>query len=531
MANIQVSSEINSLLTATTLNQSTAALGVLGAGYPVLFLNGSAPVNGKFGFTNTSVLKPNGVNIVAVPFLSYSAELDSWYNTNEDFATAQSNGWLLTSPAFNYWQLDYTVADQPIGKWNGLGGGGTNPASSAIVWTADPEFASLGTPLFTYGETPNKTVGKIGQILHSTIGTNVLRYECISESPYTWQLNQTVNISPATPTTPVIGSQWFDERSNQSILYTGSYWVGTDYSLQIKKEQYTRKLAAHMVEQVDSRLIGKNAANALALFTGLGSNQFATTFTQNASCWLHDLRPQLCGFHMGAGDYGQSYGLMPLGGRFFLNVNHGGPAGNTNSTVYYPLPNGSTFTTTMSRRFSDAPTDTSSPNKTPDNNRIKYDFSIYIMADAAPSTLPIIPIVKLDIIQELMHALAPPLVVISQGGAGSAFTLPKQPTPQNRKCAVKPFDSSSYYRVVGSNSGFPENNLREPFGHYATYGDSGCPVYLLVNNKLYLHNINTNLTNPLGYYLDYLQDLVNRAAAEQGIPPILVQSITNPPLP
>ena len=150
------------------------------------------------------------------------------------------------------------------------------------------------------------------------------------------------------------------------------------------------------------------------------------------------------------------------------------------------------------------------------------------MADPAPPTLSIIPIVKLDVNEDLMSTLSPPIVSISQGGAGSLYTGPKQPTPQNRKCAVRKYNGS-YYEYVAENSPTEPINLRSSFGHSISFGDSGCPQYLLIDNKLYLHGM--NIDGQLGDDWDYLQDVVNRAAAAQGIPPILIKTVTNPPLP
>jgi len=520
MANIPVSSAINTLLTSTTLNASTTALSALGAGYPTLF-SSTAPVNGRVGYLNTSVLSADDGTIVTAPIL-FADTLSTNVWSSDDYVASQGEyGWLLEKTGSN-WSLNYWEGFTPVGGWSGVGAG-ANPDSTTIVWTPVP--TSLGIPLFTSVQTSGSTVGKLGQVLHSTIANNVFRYECISEYPYTWQLDSTVTVSSTTPTNPILGMEWFEETSTQSIFYTGASWIGTNYNSQAQKDGYTRALAAHMTEQIDSRLAGKDAATDMRLFTGLASNTTATTFTPNTTCWLHSLRSQLCGFHMGAGGYGQSYGLLPLGGRFFLCVAHNGPSAG--ATVYYPLPDGTTFTTTIQRIFLDNATTgvsltSTSPDTVASGARRAYDFSIYITAAAAPSTLSVIPLVNLDINYGLMNALNPPTVYISQGSSSATGT--KQPTPQNRKCAVMPFINSYYSADTFA--------LRSSFGHSVSTGDSGCPQYLLINNKLYLQEMNTIGFGPIstGNGFNYIQDLVNRSAAAHSISPITITTITNPPL-
>lgn len=504
MANIPVTLAIKNLLDADDNTQFATALSALGAGSPTLFSN-TTPVNGSLGYFNTSVLKPDGTNIVATPFFLYNVENGAWFSEGYVPFSTPDAGWAIYKADSTNWYIEYYVDFAVVGYWTGVGAG-ADPASSTIVWT--PIAPSLGTPLFTYDQTSGSTVGKVGQVLHSTIANNVFRYECTSEFPYTWQLDSTVTVSNTTPTNPILGMVWFDESASQSIFYTGSSWVGSKYGLNIQRDGYTRALAAHMTAQVDSRLAGKDAATDMRLFTGLTSNQAATVFPQNATCWLNDLRSQLCGFHMGAGNYGQSYGLLPLGGRFFLGVRHNGP---DLGTTYWPLPDGTTFTTTTQRIFKDT------------GARAAYDFSIYITAAAAPATLSVIPILNLDINLDLMYTLNPPTVYISQGG--SSATGIKQATPQNRKCAVMPFGRGYYTADTYA--------LRSSFGHGVSTGDSNCPQYLLINDKLYLHQMNTNTYASIstGNGLNYIQDLVNRAAAAHGISPVAITTVTNPPLP
>ena len=131
-----------------------------------------------------------------------------------------------------------------------------------------------------------------------------------------------------------------------------------------------------------------------------------------------------------------------------------------------------------------------------------------------------IPIVKLDISEAAMNQLNPPTVYVSQGAASA--TGAKQPTPQNRKCAVMPF-GGGYYTSE-------QSAIREPFGHMISTGDSNCPQYLLINSVLYLYTMNMSPNVPISNNVNYLQDLVNRAASAEGIAPITIQVVTNPPV-
>ena len=477
---------------------------------PTLFLT-TAPVNGKLRFLNTNNLRPEGTNIIAAPYLYYDVANEYWIT--EGFLPYQTAdaGWVITKSTATSWSIEYHENFAPVGSWTGVGAG-ENPASTTIVWT--PVTPALGTPLFTTSQTSGSTVGKAGQVLHSTISNEVFRYECINEFPYTWQLDSTVTISPTTPTNPILGMQWFDQRSDQSIFYNGTTWIGTKYDADIKKDGYTKALAAHMVQQIDSRLNGKNAATDMSLFTGLSSSSAATTFTPNTACWLNSLRSQLCGFHMQNSIYPQTKALLPLGGRFFLGFSGVSGATPFSGSVSWPKSDGTTFTTTIERTFQDA-----SP-------RFQNYMFICITAEAAPSTLSVIPIVKLDINLDMMSILNPPIVCISQGGVGSGSgAVGNQLTPQNRKCAVMPFQGTSFYSE-------DESSLRYPFGHGITGGDMGCPKYLLINNNLYLYNLQF-YGLPLGVYngFSYLQDLVNRAASAHSITPIKITTVTNPTLP
>jgi len=305
--------------------------------------------------------------------------------------------------------------------------------------------------------------------------------------------------------------------SGSASLLTNSTTV-TDCTDTI--DGYTIALAAHMAKQVDSRLAGKVAATDMRLFTGLVSDVATPPFIQNATCWLNDLRSQLCGFHMGTGNYRQGYGLMPLGGRFFLCVAHNGP---DLGTTYWPLPDGTTFTTTTQSFYLDRNNAGSyNTSGNPSAPSGPFDFCIYITADAAPPTLSIIPIVKLNINTNLMNALNPPTVYISQGGANPDL-VGKAATPQNRKCAV----IGIYGGVYSENY----HSLRSSFGHQVSIGDSGCPQYLLINNKLYLWRMNmAGGGSNIGDGISYLQDLVNRAAEAHNIAPVTITTITNPPL-
>jgi hypothetical protein len=121
-----------------------------------------------------------------------------------------------------------------------------------------------------------------------------------------------------------------------------------------------------------------------------------------------------------------------------------------------------------------------------------------------------------------MYALNPPTVYISQGGANPDL-VGKAATPQNRKCAV----IGIYGGVYSENY----HSLRSSFGHIVSIGDSGCPQYLLINNKLYLWRMNmAGGGSNIGDGISYLQDLVNRAATAHGIEPVTITTVTNPPL-
>lgn len=266
-----------------------------------------------------------------------------------------------------------------------------------------------------------------------------------------------------------------------------------------------------MIDSVDSRLQNASApSSSMKLFTGIGSQYSGNTFVANANNWLHDLRSQLNGFHMGAGAWGQSYGAIPLGDRFLLSCGHNGP--EVGKPLKYVKEDGTVFSTTISHWINDFPNGDA-------------DMSIYVTSTALPAWVYRAPIINLpNALRELLTPYNPPTVGITQGNytAGPAAAYGYYNTPDNRMVRVAALDGVN-----------PSTTLRTPLYHYSVVGDSGSPDYALIGNTLYLLRI---VLMGGGYgqcvcdYIEYINSMIARGATAAGISPITVVAVEPPTL-
>lgn len=272
-------------------------------------------------------------------------------------------------------------------------------------------------------------------------------------------------------------------------------------------------LAAKMIEGVDSRLAtAATPALSMKLFNGIGPAYTGSTYVPNTSNWLHDIRPQLTGFHMGAGGYTQSYALIPLGGRFVLNCAHDGPE-PLPLTVKYVGPDGQVFTTTATHWINDRV-----GAKTSDiPQAYRTDLMLYVLADPLPAWVYVAPIINLtDANLAALAPHAPPTVAISQGNwtGGAALPYGLTNTPDNRMAYVKNL-------ALGAVT----DPLRSPFQRDVQVGDSGTPEYILLDGVLYLYRVITGTGGagvPVGRWIPLINNLIARGALRAGIPPIRV---------
>lgn len=276
------------------------------------------------------------------------------------------------------------------------------------------------------------------------------------------------------------------------------------------------RLAAAMIDAVDSRLaVAATPAASMKLFTGLTAAYAGATFVANTANWLHDLRPQLNGFHMKAGGWTQSYGAIPLGDRYLLSCSHNGP--DIGEALTYVKADGTVFNTTVSKWINDNVAKVSSDTK----QAYTVDLSVYVTAHALPEWVCRVPIVNLPAAtRDILNFYSPPTVGVTQGNwqSGPAGAYGLYDTPDNRML-----------RVAALNGTTPSSSLRTPFHHHGKVGDSGTPLYALIADTLYLLGVTLSEGGSGLYVCDHMAEvnsLIARGAAAAGIAPITVSAVT-----
>lgn len=276
-----------------------------------------------------------------------------------------------------------------------------------------------------------------------------------------------------------------------------------------RSQRLTQNIRTGMV----SRSAGKvsnynNPENSLTmpLFSNIGANYVGNTFVPNANLWCADIRAQLTGVHMGAGNYGQSYGLMPLGNRFALSCGHGGPEHNEPGglcTVKYVNVDGTVGTVVSTARANayQALDSTVVAAGVP-----SLDMQVYAFSSDIPAFAYRAPLLELSYSDQYAIAFrGVEYLTISQGNQIDSTGLSN--TPKNRK--VYKFGQSGDWR------------------HGLSVGDSGTPLYALINNTVYLVGILSG-AQINSFTISHLNTLISIAATRAGISPITVSLAPNP---
>ncbi len=272
-------------------------------------------------------------------------------------------------------------------------------------------------------------------------------------------------------------------------------------------------LAQAMIVAVDSRLATAGApSDSMKLFSGIGPVYTGTDYPLNTACWLHDLREQITGVCMYAGNYTQGYDLAPLGDHYALCCGHNGPE---------PLPltcrwvnvDGTVHTNTATHQINDYPSG-------------EADLQIYVFADPFSEWVKRIPIIALTLAERAaMAAFDPPTMAVSQGTWMNGPTTPYgyADTPDNRMAYVKSLSLATLLTT-----------LRNPFFHAAFTGDSGTKEYVLTNDTLYMLRVITQGSGAGVFicdHIDYVNSLIAEGATASGHAPITISAIraTYPP--
>jgi hypothetical protein len=256
-------------------------------------------------------------------------------------------------------------------------------------------------------------------------------------------------------------------------------------------DNLTVSIGDSMIRSVDSRLVGKNAAEAMPLLKDVTDRGDLGIFIPNPDLWAADLRAQFTGVHMNAGAWGGSYGLQAITPRHAISCGHNGPG--VNNRVRYVNVDGTVFETKILKWINDFPT----PQR-------KQDLSVYLLADPLPEWVYKAPIVSFSSQQIAgLNSMNAPIVAISQG-----YDVVKNPS--GRKLYVRPVQNK-----------WPMLDLRAPFWHNTYVGDSGTPQFALIQDKLYLFAITLysgiNSGIQVGNHIDYINEMIGRADAAADI--------------
>ena len=260
------------------------------------------------------------------------------------------------------------------------------------------------------------------------------------------------------------------------------------------------------VQAVDSRIAGQDPSTSMPLFSNLTPKWTLTTFVPNSHFWLKDIRAQITGIHMGADDWTQSYGLMPITKRHCLSCGHNGPP--PGKVVKYVNTNGEVFEARILKWINDHPglgQDRVSDQKQAGPHP---DLSVYLLDKELPDWVriaPIFPKLKSDELSYLsLHNT--PAICISQGNVDDTTLPAAQRTPNNRMAYIT--------RFPGLGPG--DTALRNPFYHSVYTGDSGTPMYLLVGDTLYLYSLVSGAV--VADQLPYINSMIVRANVTAGLP-------------
>jgi hypothetical protein len=317
--------------------------------------------------------------------------------------------------------------------------------------------------------------------------------------------------SSSPPPNQIEGALWFDTDTGISSSFYGGKWVSDPTSLTLSslKEASLLQWCNRIKTQVYAKLEGKVASSTtLPLFSNIGPAYTGSTFVPNNSMWLNDLRSQLTGVHMGAGNYTQSYGVLALSDYYALGVGHNGPQPVPISIKYVSVT-GEVHTNTITHwiRGSDVP----------ESNFTGFpigDVSIYVFANPLPSWVSKQKIIVLP--QEKITSFAEnlvPLICVSMGNVVNQHS--SQNTPNNRVVYVGDYQNAP-------DAFFPD------FYHGRYFGDSGCPSYILIDDILYLDRINTTAFDSIGQYITNINLLLSYASTVSGKPPFTVIGFNDP---
>lgn len=283
----------------------------------------------------------------------------------------------------------------------------------------------------------------------------------------------------------------------------------------IRSRNKSARLVAHMRQQLDSRTAGKvgnasDPANSLTmpLFSNLADNYEGDTFVPNANLWCNDLRPQLTGVHVSAGNYRQSYGLVALGDRFAVTCGHGGPEHNGpggTCAVKFVGADGTVATVVSTGRAN------ASQGNQPDQGVIdagvpQMDMKVFAFSSDIPSFIHRIPLLELTAAEDTAISLrGGEFLIVSQGNRTDSTGASNN--PKNRKV----------YRWGNTN-----------WMHGVTEGDSGTPICVVLNDTVYYVGIVSGVPRWTPAAIGHLNTLIAVAASRAGISPITVSLAPNP---
>jgi hypothetical protein len=442
--------------------------------------------------------------------LQVDGTYDYWARSKFPIDSAVKSGLIRLRSGEATGESGLVTADARNNPLTGLTIAGVVQALAGFPYTMPGDAARMQTDIRALGWTGATVTASAATVWEIIIpGVSLTSYT--QRSRISWPQYLIADLF-GTVNTPVNGADFTGVFVNAAGLRTSINKQFFRMKVTAKKRLSVGMLAAKMIEGVDSRLaVAAPPSSSMKLFTGIVANYTGSTFVPNTANWLHDLRSQLTGFHMGADAWTQSYALIPLGDRYALSCGHNGPGPGT--TVKYVSPTGVVFTTSILAWINDYPARSSSDTQ----QTYQTDLMVVVLADPLPTWVYRAPIIAITAgLRTALDTYDPPTVAISQGSwtAGPSTPYGEADTPDNRMAFVK----SMLLKT-------PRTALRDPFHHGALVGDSGTPEYILIDDVLYLYRVITQ-PNETGVFVadwfTYINAMIARGAVVTGIPAIKI---------
>ncbi len=230
-------------------------------------------------------------------------------------------------------------------------------------------------------------------------------------------------------------------------------------------------LGLHASQAIDTRLAGKNPANALAIFSTQNHNAQPPVYVRNTACWCYDLRQAMTCISPWYSAYSFKYGGTAITPQHIITSAHIDPLMLVGNTIRFITANDVIVTRTIVGKA-----------RHPDYQGYPFyypDLTVYTLSSPLPATITPCKILPANYASHLgeLERYRVPILALDQLERARVFDL---------------------VELTSSAGGYPpslEPDREAFFDIYPGEGDSGNPMFLIVNDTLVLL---TTLTFPGG---------------------------------